>query len=76
MSENDSNLINFIATTVEALRQRVDEISEQMATKVDIANLRDEMASLKGEMATKEDLAALEFRLRDEMATKRRSDCP
>jgi hypothetical protein len=70
MSENDSNLINFIATTVEALRQRVDEISEQMATKVDIANLRDEMASLKGEMATKEDLAALEFRLRDEMATK------
>jgi len=70
MSENDSNLINFIATTVKALRQRVDEISEQMATKVDLANLRAEMADLKSEVATKDDLAALEVRLRDEMATK------
>jgi chromosome segregation ATPase len=83
MSENDSNLINFIATTVEALRQRVDEISEQMATKVDIANLRAEMADLKSEMATKEELAAvkeqmatkedlanLEMRLRADLATK------
>ncbi|HEV2827056.1 MAG TPA: hypothetical protein VGW76_05585, partial [Pyrinomonadaceae bacterium] len=49
--END-NLFNFIATTVETLRQRVEIMSEQMATKVDIANLRDEMA-------TKADLAAL-----------------
>ena len=53
--END-NLFNFIATTVETLRQRIDVISEQMATKVDIANLRDEMA-------TKADLAALEQRM-------------
>lgn len=56
---NDHNLINFIASTVEAMRIRIDTISEQMATKVDLANLRDEMA-------TKEELAAL----RDEMATK------
>ena len=76
--END-NLFNFIATTVETLRQRIDVISEQMATKVDIANLRDEMATkddlaavkadiagLKGQMATKDDLAVL----RDEMATE------
>jgi hypothetical protein len=69
--END-NLINFIATTVEALRARVDTISEQMATKVDLANLRDEMATkeelaaVKDQMATKADLAAL----RSEMATK------
>jgi hypothetical protein len=60
--END-NLFNFIATTVESLRQRVEVISEQMATKVDIANLRDEMA-------TKADLAALRDELRSEMATK------
>ena len=60
--END-NLFNFIATTVETLRQRVETISEQMATKVDIANLRDEMA-------TKADLAALRDELRSEMATK------
>jgi hypothetical protein len=60
--END-NLFNFIATTVETLRQRVEIMSEQMATKVDIANLRDEMA-------TKADLAALSDKLRSEMATK------
>jgi chromosome segregation ATPase len=57
--ENDNNLINFIATTVETLRERIDTINDQMATKVDVANLRDEMA-------TKVDLA----NLRDEMATK------
>jgi len=63
---NDHNLINFIASTVEAMRVRIDTISEQMATKVDLANLRDEMATLRDEMATREELAAL----RDEMATK------
>jgi len=78
MSENDSNLINFIATTVEALRQRVDEISEQMETKVDLANVRDEMATnlaglesrLRAELASKEDLVGLETRLRNDLATK------
>ncbi len=66
--QNDDNLINFIATTVEALRARVDTMSDQMATKVDLANLRDQMAT-KDELArmtTKEDLAALKA----EMATK------
>lgn len=74
MSEaNDSNLLKFIASTVEALRVRVDTISEQMAgmaTKVDLANLRDE---LRDEMATKTDLARVESnlaRLESEMATK------
>jgi hypothetical protein len=69
MSENDK-LINFIANTVEGLRQRIDTISEQMATKVDLANLRDEMttelAAVKDQMATKDELAAV----RIEMATK------
>ena len=66
--QNDNNLINFIATTVESLRQRVDTISDQMATKVDLANLRDQMATKDdlARMATKEDLAAL----KDQMATK------
>ncbi len=55
--QNDNNLIQFIASTVENLRQRLDTMSEQMATKVDLANLRDEMFAT---MATKEDLARLE----------------
>ena len=72
MSENDK-LIKFIANTVEGLRQRVDAISEQMATKVDLANLRDEMATkdelaaVKAQMATKDELAAM----KEQMATKR-----
>lgn len=67
--END-NLFNFIATTVETLRQRVEIISEQMATKVDIADLRDEMATPRDQMATKADLAAVRNELKSEMATK------
>lgn len=76
MSSENDKLINFIANTVENLRQRVDTISEQMATKVDLANLRDEMATkadlagVKDQMATKEDLAGVESRLRAEMTTK------
>lgn len=69
MSENDK-LINFIANTVESLRQRVDTISEQMATKIDLANLRDEMATefaaVKEQMVTKDELAAVKA----QMATK------
>ena len=61
---NDHNLINFIANTVEAMRIRIDTISEQMATKVDLANLRDEMA-------TKQDLAALRDETKAELATLR-----
>jgi hypothetical protein len=68
--ENDNNLLNFIATTVEALRGRVDEISEQMATKVDIANLEDKITTLREQMATKDDLARVEASLRQDMATK------
>jgi uncharacterized protein YigA (DUF484 family) len=64
---NDHNLINFIASTVEALRVRIDTISEQMATKVDLANLRDdtkaELAALRDEMASKADLARVESNL-------------
>jgi hypothetical protein len=82
-SEDNDNLINFIATTVEGLRQRLDTMGEQMATKVDLANLKDEMATkedlvrlesrmeaMRAEMATKDELAQMEHRLREEMATK------
>lgn len=82
MSDSDK-LINFIATTVEGLRQRIDSISEQMATKVDLANLRDEMAAMKDQMVTKDELSAVKAQmgtkdelkeglaaLRIEMATK------
>jgi len=81
--QNDKNLIHFIATTVETLRARLDTISEQMATKADLANLRDQvavdLANLKEQMATKQDLAALQNQmatkedlaaLKDQMATK------
>jgi hypothetical protein len=79
ISEND-RLINFIANTVETLRQRVDTISEQMATKVDLANLRDDLTTMREQMATKEDLeqmaskedlSSLESRLRNELASKK-----
>ena len=87
-SENDNNLISFIASTVEAVRARVDTMSDQMATqmatKVDLANLRDQMATkvdladLKDQMATnfsnlENRLANLEERVgavEEQMATK------
>jgi hypothetical protein len=66
---NDHDLLNFIASTVETLRVRIDTISDQMAgmaTKVDLANLRDEIRDEIATLATKEELAALKA----EMATK------
>ena len=65
ISENDK-LLNFIANTVESLRQRVDTISEQIATKVDLANLRDELTAMREQMVTKDELAAVKA----QMATK------
>jgi len=70
--END-NLFNFIATTVETLRQRIDVMSEQMATKVDIANLRDEMATKDDLAAVKADIAGIKDDIagvKNQMATK------
>jgi hypothetical protein len=64
--ENDNNLINFIATTVEALR-------DQMATKEDIVRVESRMESMREQMTTKEDLARVESNLenlREQMATK------
>jgi hypothetical protein len=73
-AQDDNNLLNFIATTVEALR-------DQMATKDDIVRLESRMDTMRDEMATKDELATLrdqtkedftrvESTLREQMATK------
>ena len=58
--EHDNNLISFIATTVEALRARVDTMSDQMATRIDLANLKDQMAT-KFDLADLKDQMAMNF---------------
>lgn len=62
----DNNLINFIATTVETMR-------EQMATKEDLVRvesrletMRERLDIIEGQMATKEEFAAV----KEQMATK------
>jgi hypothetical protein len=83
MGEDNNNLINFIATTVEDLRGQIAMMRDQMAmkdqvaTKDDIVRLesrmeimREEMATNLAGMATKEDLASLEHRLREDLASK------
>ena len=64
--QEDNNLINFIATTVETMR-------EQMATKEDLVRvesrletMRERIDIIEGQMATKEELAAV----KEQMATK------
>jgi len=84
--QDDDNLINFIATTVETMREqmatkedlvrvesrletmreRIDIIEGQMATKDDLSALKDDLSALKEQMATKDDLSAL----KEQMATK------
>lgn len=79
VSEQNSNLLNYIAATVETLRDQIATIRDQMATKADLAELREEMATkaelaavkddiiaIKATMATKADIAAV----REKMATK------
>jgi hypothetical protein len=79
VSEQNSNLLNYIAATVETLRDQIATIRDQMATKADLAALREQMATkaelaavkddiarIEAVMATKDDIARLESR----MATK------
>ena len=79
VSEQDSNLLNYIAATVETLRDQIETVRDQMATKADLAALKeqmatkaelaavkDEIADIKGNMATRAHIAAV----REEMATK------
>ncbi|HLG13098.1 MAG TPA: hypothetical protein VJH03_01065 [Blastocatellia bacterium] len=53
---DDNGLLQFVATTVETLRDKVETIQGQMVTKEDVAS-----------MATKDDLAHMEIRLATKM---------
>jgi hypothetical protein len=66
----NNNLINFIATTVETMRDQMVDMRSQMVTKSDLDPVREEIAYIGGQvetmrdqMATKNDLAQLEERL-------------
>jgi chromosome segregation ATPase len=76
--EQNDNLMNFIASTVEGLRGQVESISERMATRDDLSRLesqmatridalrdqtKDDIARLESSMATKVDLARVESNL-------------
>lgn len=84
MSSENDNLINFIASTVEAMRSqmatrddlvrlesRMETMQEQIATMQEqMATTQEQMATMQEQMATKEDLTNLETRLRNDLATK------
>ena len=61
MSENseDNNLLSFIASSVETMRDQVETMRDQMVTKQDLA-----------QMVTKQDLAQLETRLNEKIDTQ------
>ena len=75
--DDNGNLLNFIAATVETMRDQMatmrDQMatmSDQMATKDDLTSVRDEVAYLGGQvetvrnqMATKNDIARLSDKL-------------
>ena len=54
--EENENLLNFIASTVEMIRDR-------MATKDDVARLDSRIDKLETTMATKDDIARLDSRI-------------
>jgi hypothetical protein len=49
--EKDKNLINFIATTVEGMRDRLDRIQGEMATKDDLARVESNVARIESNVA-------------------------
>ena len=65
MTEPNNNLIGFIASTVEKLRDDMTTMREQMATKQDLAGMATRR-DLEG-MATKEDLARLDGRFTERL---------
>jgi hypothetical protein len=73
VSDNDKNLINFIATTVETLRDQVEAMRHQMVTKEDLAAVKEQMATKKGLAEVKDQVARVEARvdsIESRMATK------
>lgn len=85
VSEQNDNLLNYIAATVETMRDQMATkadlaaLKEQMATKAelaavkdDVASIKDELAGVRNEMATKSELAIVKTdlaRLEDRMET-------
>jgi len=63
---NNDNLIGFIASTVEALRDDVAKMREQMATKEDLARLEgrftERLARLEGRFTEKLDVSITSVR--------------
>ena len=79
VSEENQNLLNYIAATVEALRDQMESMREQMATKADLAAVKEQMATKTELAAVKDDIARLErlmatkadmAALKEQMATK------
>lgn len=73
VSENDKNLINFIATTVETLRDQVETMRVQMVTKDDLAAFKEQVATKKDLAEVKDQVARIETRvdrIESQMATK------
>jgi hypothetical protein len=75
--ENDKNLLNFIASTVETIRDQMATkadlaiLKEQMATKAELASVKDDLARVESQMATKDDLAILRNETKSDLATLR-----
>ena len=73
VSEQNNNLLNFIAATVETMRDQMATKAdlaaqkEQMATKAELAAVKDDLAGVKDDLGgVKDELASV----RSEMATK------
>jgi hypothetical protein len=68
---NNNNVIGFIASTVERLRDDVATMREQMATKEDLARLdgrfSERLDAMGEQMASKEDLARLDGRFSERL---------
>lgn len=66
VSESNDNLIGFIASTVETLRDDVAKMREQMATKEDLARLEgrftEKLARLEGRFSEKLDVSTTSVR--------------
>jgi hypothetical protein len=77
--EENENLLNFIAATVEMIRDRMatKEDFERVVTKEEFEPVRDQVEFIGGQletmrdrMATKEDLARVESRLTDKIGVE------
>ncbi len=72
VENNNNELIGFIASTVETLRDDIASMRDQMATKDDLARLDGRLSeridAVVDQMATKEDLARSDGRFTERLA--------